>query len=154
MSDVLEIKLENLDKIVAAFVRFPRTVAGNLQAAGREAGALVIGQEGLQKYPSMTDANMPPYPYYERGKGTWTSPNNNTGSSERYGTQFTISAQPYITSIGNRATYAPYLGGAKQAQAMAKIGWRKLYDVAKERLGEITRIYQRWVDKTIREVGL
>jgi hypothetical protein len=37
---------------------------------------------------------------------------------------------------------------------MATIGWRKLFDVAKEKKAQITKIYQTWVNKTLREIGL
>jgi hypothetical protein len=85
-----------------------------------------------------------------------TSRGNNL-KSERYGTQFytQIPTGTMNTIIGNRASYAPFLADDdRQARAMAKKGWRKLWDVAKEKTGEITRIYQGWINRLIRKYNL
>jgi hypothetical protein len=37
---------------------------------------------------------------------------------------------------------------------MGAIGWRKILEVAREKLPEIVEIYTRWVKKTIEELGL
>ena len=82
---------------------------------------------------------------YRRGQ----SPN-----SEKYGSQWYIAEKKYGVKMGNRASYAGYLTGNDQANYMAGLGWRKLWDVAKEKQTKITAIFQKWVDKLIKDAGL
>jgi hypothetical protein len=56
--------------------------------------------------------------------------------------------------IGNIASYAEHVHGDKQAKHMAAIGWRKLWDVAKDKTKRITRIYNAWVDRALKLAGL
>jgi hypothetical protein len=56
--------------------------------------------------------------------------------------------------IGNRASYASYLGGDNQVGWAAGVGWRKLSEVAREKISEITRIYNAWIERLIKKVGL
>ena len=58
------------------------------------------------------------------------------------------------TRISNAASYAKHLAGEEQASHMKKLGWRKLKDVAQEKIGKIKRIFEKWIDYTIRELGL
>lgn len=154
MTETIHVEVQGLDKLQAALRRFPQQSQRYLQAAGEEAGKDLLKVEGLQKYPPETAANMPPTPYYIRGRGTEYG-YGNKGNSERLGTQwYTKPALPYGTEIGNRASYAPYVHGDEQARAMARIGWRKLFDVAMERLPQITKVYQKWVDKLLHDIGL
>ena len=153
--DLIRITVTGLDKIHAAFERFPHEIAQYLQQAGDEAAKTeILHERGLQSYPPATAANAPPTPYYVRGRGTQYK-SGNKGESERYGTQFYVESRGYLnTEIGNRSSYAKWLAGEEQAQAMAKIGWRKLLDVAKEKVPQITKVYQLWIDKLIRDLGL
>ena len=148
----LQIEIKGLDRIIAAFQKFPGAVARNMSQAGHQAASEVLDTTGLRSYPSHTDANMPPTPYYIRGSGTQTS-KGNLGNSERLGAKWKIQ-KGWSTRISNAVSYAEWVHGEKQAGAMAKIGWRKLFDVAKEKVGTITGIYNRWVAKTLRELGL
>lgn len=148
------IETEGIEKVTAALDRFPREIQHYLGQAGDEAAKRVIFEApGLKKYPPATAANQPPVPYYVRGRGTETA-RGNLGNSQRYGTQWYVETKGFYTEIGNRATYAKYLAGDEQARAMARIGWRKLVDVAQEKIGDITKVYQAWVDKLIRDLGL
>lgn len=153
MTDNIKIEIENADKIVAGLKRFPDEIKNNFAAAGQEAGAEIVGTEGLAKYPPETDANRPPTPYYIRNRGMQYK-TKNTGKSERYGTQYYVKRDTNGTAIGNRASYAKYLAGEEQARSMAKIGWRKIFDVAKEKIGIITNIFNKWTDYTIKKLGL
>ncbi len=56
--------------------------------------------------------------------------------------------------IGNRASYARHVHGDKQAKAMGKIGWKQLFKTAKEKIGDIKKVYDAWVAKAIRDLGL
>lgn len=151
----LTLTLTGMDKIVGALERFPRNIVQYMVMAGHESGTTILETQGLRKYPPATGANAPPYPFYIRGRGTETSKGHNTGKSEKYGSQFYVQPSSYGVVIGNRASYAKYLTDPDyQSARMAKIGWRKLIDVAYEKLADITRIYQAWIDKLIRDLDL
>ena len=151
--DNIQIEVKGLDRILKALDRFPGQIGKYIGQAGQEASdRVILPTQGLKKYPPPTAANAPPVPYYVRGKGTQYA-SYNRGNSERLGTQFYT--QPGLqTKIGNRASYAKYVVGENQASFMAPKGWRKLFDVAKEKTGDIRKVYQAWVDKCIKDLGL
>ena len=60
----------------------------------------------------------------------------------------------YITKVGNRASYADYVVGDGQAGPMGIIGWRKLREVAEEKMDLINQIYEAWIAKMIKDLGL
>ena len=154
MSD-FQIEIVGLDKLLAAFEKFPKKVARTMSQAGHEAAnKAILPTEGLQNYPPETAANMPPAPYYERGKGMWTSATRNTYKSENLGKQWYVKREGYKMRIGNRASYAKWVHGDEQAGAMAGHGWRKLVDVTKEKLSRIQKVYQAWTNKLLRELKL
>ncbi len=154
MTDV-HIKVVGIEKLQAALHKFPREIARYLSQAGESAAKdVVFKEEGLKKYPPQTAANAPPFPYYKRGVGTQTSQWHNTGSSEKYGTQWYVKKEGMGTLIGNRASYGIYVGGDKQPAHMKAKGWRKLVDVVTEKIPEITAIYQKWVNKLLKDLGL
>lgn len=76
-------------------------------------------------------------------------------TSERYGTQFYTRASSgggYVSVvIGNRASYATYLGFRRQARIPAARGWRKLGDIAFERRGEIAAIVREHIVEAIKK---
>ena len=150
----LSIKVTGLDQVRAALAQFPQQIGRYLSAAGTEAGNEIVDSPGLSQYPAATAANEPPTPYYVRGQGTQYA-NSNAGNSERLGTQFYVNADDsYKTTIGNRASYAPYVVGDEQARAMDAIGWRRLIDVAADKIETIRGIFQGWIDKMIKDLGL
>jgi hypothetical protein len=150
----VKISVEGLDKLIKGLERFPREIARYMSQAGHEAGEdVILPTQGLRKYPPATAANMPPTPYYIRGRGTQLK-RGNLGNSERLGTQFYIKRTGWNTAIGNRASYAKYVIGEQQASFMAPKGWRKLFDVAKDKKAKIQKVYQAWVDKALRDFGL
>jgi hypothetical protein len=150
----LEIELKGLDELERAMKKFPRTVAKNLGAAGKESAEdIILPTEGLRNYPPETAANKPPTPYYIRGVGTQTQSSNYL-NSERLGTRWNVTRRGHETRVSNPASYARYLHGEEQAGAMADIGWVKLWDTAKKKVKQITKVYQAWVAKTLKDVGL
>ncbi len=153
--DFIKITVDGDKKIVAALTKFPKEIAKYLQAAGAEAAKKeILPTQGLQKYPPATAANAPPEPYYIRGRGTMYK-SGLKATSERLGTQWYVKAsKSFSTELGNRTSYAKWAHGEEQARAMARIGWRKLGDVVSEKMGNIVRVYQAWVDKLIRDLGL
>ena len=155
MPSDIDIEVHGLEELKAAFAKFPTKVARNMsQAAHEAANRVILPTKGLQNYPPSTSANQPPTPYYIRGVGMQTSASRNLMNSENLGKQWTTKREGWTARIGNRASYAKWVHGDEQAEAMGAKGWRKLYDVAKEKIGAITKVYQGWVDKTLREAGL
>ena len=152
------IQIKGLDKLRKAFNKFPVMIAQHMSHAGKMVGIEVLKTRGLggggkNTYPGQTGANAPPTPYYKRGVGTQYK-SFNAGNSERYGTKWTVKSVGYRTTIGNVASYAPYLGGEGQSRHMKKIGWVKLTDAVTKKLPQIRRIYQLWVNKALRKAGL
>ncbi len=152
--DFIKIEVQGIEKITAALEKFPKEISKYLQFAGTEAADLALKTEGLQRYPPATAANAPPEPYYIRGRGTMTK-SGLRATSENLSKQWYVKAsKSFSTEIGNRASYARYVHGEEQARAMARIGWRKLGDVISEKMGDIVKVYQAWVDKLLRDLNL
>lgn len=155
MPENFTIKIEGLKELETAFKKFPAEVSKNVDAAGQEAAKkALLPTVGLQKYPPATAANFPPEPYYIRGRGTMRK-GVLKATSERLGTQWYVRKSGKLgTEIGNRASYARWVHGEEQAGAMARIGWRRLVDVAKEKTAMIIKIYDKWIKYTLKKVGL
>jgi hypothetical protein len=153
--DFIRIEVKGLKELQAAIAKFPQQSAKYLGQAGEEAAKRVLfTTEGLKKYPPAGAANAPPTPYYIRGRGTQYK-SGNTGKSEKLGTQWYAKRQGYTTLVGNRASYAKWVHGDEdQASFMAPKGWRKLLEVAKEKMDDILKVYDAWVDKLLKDVGL
>jgi hypothetical protein len=152
--EAINIKIEGLDKLIKKLGMWDSIITDTLQAASIEASNEVLNTQGLRAYPPETAANRPPEPYYIRGRGTQYK-SKNDGKSERYGTQFYTISSGYSATIGNRASYAEYLTSKDdQAEHMAKLGWRKLWDVAMEKQPKIQAIYQGWVNRALKMLGL
>lgn len=149
----IKVRAEGVSEILAKYGRMPHFLASKLKAAGKDAGVEVVNTRGLKNYPPPTGANAPPVPYYVRGVGTQYA-SRNLGNSEQYGARWDIKPGTRRTVVSNSASYAPYLAGERQARAMARIGWRKLFDVAKEKMRLITEIFSKAVDSALRQAGL
>ena len=151
---VMQVEVKGLDQLMAAFRKFPKQVARNMSTAAREAANdVILPTRGLQRYPKLTDANRPPTPYYLRGTGM-VYKNHTKMTSENLGKQWNVKREGYLARIGNRASYAKWVHGEEQAKAMGEKGWRKLLDVAKEKIVPVTKIYNRWVAKTLKDLGV
>ena len=157
MSGTIKVDVQGLTELQFALKRWPVEVNGYLQSAGKEAASDVLNTVGLQRYPQSGPGNQPPAPYWERGYGMVRStygPAQRRDSSQRYGTRWTVRQAGYGTEIGNNASYARYLGGEEQAGWAAAIGWRKLSDVVEDKMTSITAVYDAWVNKLLRSLGL
>lgn len=154
MADPINLHIEGMDELHAAMRKFESESKRYMGAAGQESAEVIIDSPGLRKYPPAGPGNQPPTPYYIRGRGMQYA-NGNAMNSERYGTQFYTEQRDYQTKVGNRSSYAEYLAGEDtQLPYMAAIGWRKLIDVLRDKLPDIGRIYQAWIDKLIKDIGL
>jgi hypothetical protein len=151
----IETEISGLDRIMKGLKKFPFQIKKNFIQAGHQAAFdVILKTEGLQAYPPETAANMPPAPYYIRGVGTQGA-SKNYHNSENLGKQWFVKRQEPIGSrIYNRASYAKWMHGEDQAKAMKRIGWKKLFETAKSKLGEIQKVYQAWVNKTIKDLDL
>lgn len=151
------IEVKGLDKVIQAIgdMADPRHVGIYLAKAGQEAASKILQTKGLQNYPDMSKGNKPPVPYYIRGRGTETALGN-LNESERLGTQFYIDrdVSNFTTKIGNRASYADDVVGDNQKAIFGIIGWRKLREVADEKMDLINQIYEAWIEKMIRDLKL
>ena len=152
----LKIKVEGLDKLMKGFERFPREIAREMSQAGHESADVILNTQGMRNYPPLTSANFPPVPYYQRGFGVrGSSAAYNRAVSENLGKKWHVRRLGSGgTEIGNVASYAKYVHGDEQAKAMAAIGWRKLKDVASEKTDKIRVVYQKWINRLIRRLGL
>jgi len=166
--NTISVRVIGLDKIIKAFDRFPLEIRKNMNQAGSEAAKRVILKtEGLQKYPpggpgapqaqNWTDKQRR-YFFWALNAGIIEVPyrRGQSPGSQRAGTQWYVESSGAMnTLIGNRASYAPYLHGREsQSPYMANRGWRKLWDVAQEKVKDIGKVYQAWVNKTIKDLGL
>ncbi len=149
----MSIRLEGDKRLRQALARFPAILAEYLRKAGEEASELILETEGLRSYPPATPANQPPTPYYARGQGMQYE-SYNDGRSEQYNEQWRTEQRGYGAVIENSASYAGHLAGEEQSQAMAEIGWRKLWDVTQEKALQVAAIYNAWVGKALRKAGL
>jgi hypothetical protein len=169
MPDPINISFRGLNELNAKLNKLGKSLEKYLSSGAQQAGKEIVKTEGLQKYPPTTESNQPgryslvnkkPMGYYTRGKG-WNYPlvkngnvvgYKNTKSSENYGKQFHVDKVPYGARIGNRASYAPYLTDEKdQSKYMASRGWRKLKDVANEKIEQIKQTLQTWIDKALKD---
>lgn len=151
---MIKIDVKNLEKVISNLEKIGGDLPNYIQAANQQASREILDTQGLRKYPPSTAANMPPTPYYIRGVGTQTA-SGNMGNSQRLGSQWKVTPYGKVgMKISNDVTYAPYVHGNNQAGHMARIGWRKLEEVAREKVGAIAEIYNRWIDKLIKDKGL
>jgi hypothetical protein len=149
----ISVKVIGLDKLRQALQDVPDELERTVKGAGNEIGETILRTEGLREYPPATEANSPPTPYYIRGRGMQYKRGNNH-SSERLRAQYYVETHGTDITIGNRASYAGWVSGEEQARAMGAKGWRKLLEVAEEKLPEITRIYNDWVERGLKKLGL
>jgi phage gpG-like protein len=163
---IIDIDVKGLDIVARNMKEFGDEIRRDISAAGREAGEEVVNTVGARRYPPATAANQPGRTrvdgsrmgYYVRGRGAMVPTRGggykSLGNSERYGSRFTIKREGYGATIGNNASYAKYLGGEEQAKRMEAIGWRKLIDIANEKVHRITEIYDAWIARLINRLDL
>jgi hypothetical protein len=156
MGDSFKIELQGAEELQLALQRVSQMLDTYMQAAGAEAVKNeILPTEGIQTYPPESAGNQPPPPYYIRGQGTQVSYSRNLNNSERLGTRWNTTGVPYGVSLSNAASYSGFVHGREtQAEAMGRIGWRKLWDVAEEKRAAITSVFQRWFEKLMHDAGL
>lgn len=149
----MNVKLLGLYELIRILDRHPREIYVSFREAGKTVFKNVIAPTRGIKYPPLSKQRRT-IPYYKRGTGTQYARGRNDHKSERLGTKWYAKAQTqggrFATYVGNVASYAPYVHGEKQARRMAGFGWRRLWDVVKEKTPEIVRVYQDFVNQVIR----
>ena len=152
--DFINLDVLGVDELLKHLESIPRDMQSYMQAAAAESLRVVLNTRGIRSYPPETAANKPPVPYYIRGRGMQVSQNRNLGNSERYGTKWNAVKTPYGAKAGNSVSYARKLASDDQLPHLGRIGWRKLSDVATEKLPEIKEIFQGWVNKLLKDLRL
>ena len=115
-----------------------------------EAAIYVKGQ--IAQYPSPTFRNMPPVPYYIRGRGTQVSANRNLGNSEDLGQKWTIKGMKggLQQIIGNIVSYGPKVQGPNQQPLFKQIGWKTTDEVMKNEDEKVLKQIKARVDIILR----
>lgn len=166
MPGTIHIEVKGLKELQAAIAKFPRMVEIYMGKAGQEAAdRVILNTAGLRKYPP--DAARAPqaqnwtdkqrrYFFWALRQGIIEVPYRRTLSpgSENFGKQWYVKRKGFSTEIGNRASYAHWLSGDDQSAYQAARGWRKLLDVANEKLPQITKVYNAWVAKLLKDIKL
>ena len=75
------------------------------------------------------------------------------GQPSQYGKQWNTKVYADKVVIGNRASYAQFVGGDKQPIHMHTKGWRVLANVARMKIPVIRRIYERWIARGLKRAG-
>ena len=158
----IEVDAEALQR---ALERAPNELRRQLSQAGRQAAQTVLRTEGLRNYPAQRPPKDPRRGY-TRGRGSYyiraDGSRKQYYNSERAGSHWNVrTTSDYKTIIGNRVSYAPYLYGTKgktgdigQSIEMGKRGWRQIWEVAQQKVREITRIYEAWIERALMRSGL
>lgn len=151
----IEIKITGLKEIERKLNAIPGKLRLMQDELTGSASRIVLTDRGGGKpfYPPTTEHNQPPTPYYERGVGEhWAT--HVEYNSERMHEKFITESRGWASHIRNTASYSPDVIGSTQKPLMKEIGWRKLIDVAREKVPEITKAWNRIVNKAIKQTGL
>ena len=108
-----------------------------------EAVAAKIEEENYD-YPPATAANKPPTPFYIRGTGTQLKSRNLKNSEDlesAWGREYTFKKKKISLLITNRASYATFVVGKRQAWYMALKGWPNVYVYVRRKRKDLARIY-------------
>ena len=145
----IRIQVEGLDTVIRNIDAIGADLPRYIMGAGKETADNVLSVQGLRKYPPRTRANQPPPPYYIRKRGTQLA-SRNLENSEMLGTRWNVKSLGGLSiEISNPVSYAEWVHGERQARAMRRIGWKKLSEVAIEKVKTIEAIYNKWINKLV-----
>ena len=157
----VKLAIRGLDKVKAAMDQFPDHIQKAVGFAQKEMVKNILDTKGLRNYAPLSSANQPPgnagRGYYSRGKGWMRKTGSGytlVPSSKNLGKKWYATPNGFSTKVGNPTTYAPYLHGDEQVSWAVKVGWRKLAEVAEEKLDESVAIYERHITALIKRLGL
>jgi hypothetical protein len=169
-----DLMVNGLDKLTKSFDRYPAEIGAQMKLAGIDASKLILQTKGLRLYPEKTERNQPGRvkavtfasgktaefrtSYYQRSYGTMTPVRGGgyklIGASERFGTKWYTKQKGMDTVVGNNASYAAFLSGNNQVAWAAQVGWRKLREVADQKMTQIRAIYAQHISLVTRKLGL
>ena len=157
----VQMKIQGMDRVVAALGQFQREIYMAVGLAGKDMAKNITDTKGLQNYPPSSERNTPPGKngngYYIRGRGWMRKSGADytlVPSSERLGTRWFTRVQSFHTYVSNTASYAEFIHGDRQPLWAKTVGWRKLAEVANEKMGQSVIIYERHIQALIRRLGL
>lgn len=159
---------EQYDRDVAAIQKkidaIPNELDRNWAAASDEAAKEILMSPGIVDYPIQKIGVPQPfktdksrrYFFAALRRGEITVPyRRGQGKSQTYGKQWYVETSGMTATIANRATYARYLAGETEQSAYMKArGWRKIKEVADEKLPEIIKIYEGWTGRALKNLKL
>jgi hypothetical protein len=151
---MINLNVKGMDKVQAGLKQLATAIPQTMKNITQEVGSEVLDTTGLRSYPGLTAANMPPTPYYIRGKGTQYK-SGNSGKSENLGKQWKVdNPDTFSVRMKNDVSYAPFVNGEDQASALKAIGWRILPEVAQEKIDKLRAIVEAWITRMIVKAGL
>lgn len=151
---MINLNVKGMDKVQAGLKQLAKEIPKTMKNITKEVESEVLNTTGLRSYPGFTAANMPPTPYYIRGKGTQYL-SGNSGKSEQLGKQWKIdNPSDFTVRLKNDVSYAPFVHGIEQARVMAAIGWKQLAVVAEEKIDKLRAIVEAWITRMITKAGL
>lgn len=155
MSSANQKAIKELTRVEKALKMLMPRIKKDLSAGGmREVAMEIVQTRGIMLYPPSGAGNRPPTPYYIRGVGMQYA-TRNTGSSEKFGSSWTTKSEGYTLIASNSASYGGFVSGDRdQAAHMAKIGWKRIIDVVNEKRVKLGKIIGKWVQRSIKKVGL
>ena len=142
-----EVKIEGLDKLVKKLGQIEADKV--TRQALRKAGKNIIHE--ASEYPTQPAPKNPKYRYI-RGSGTMYVPTGRIQkTSEVLGKKWYIKGEPRKVTVGNRASYAPYVQGEEQASLHKRTGWKRLDKTAEEQLPDIVKEIQQEIERKWRQ---
>lgn len=145
------VTVNGLAEYEAFMANLPDIIAGGIQDAAPYAASLVTADQGGGHpfYPSTTDHNSPPAPYYERYVGEYMPGGTVASFSEQMGERFDNFVEGWDLHITNSASYAEKVIGELQDPFFAAIGWQRLGDVAANVIDGIVAWYENTIQARI-----
>lgn len=158
MSEWMHVKVD-ADQFERAIRDLPRCFQNETMIAGSKIAKLVLGTEGVKKYPPLTTQKRDEGPgsrWYERGRGMAYRSQagvSYSNTSEKYGTQWSHTVKPNEVRLKNAASYGWYLGGHKQPSRMKKFGWKKVTTVIRDKMSMIKSLYKAAIRRAVKRAG-
>lgn len=161
----VEMDEASLRELQAKFAAISSELERNWARASEEVAHEIVEVEGLKQYPINTAGAPQPFKsdksrrYFfaalRRGEIEVPYRRGQSPGSETYAKRWYVEVSGLTATIGNNASYARYLSHeTEQSGYMAARGWRKLKEVAEEKLPDIIKIYEGWTGRAMKNLGI
>jgi hypothetical protein len=137
----MTIQVIGLDKVYQKMEK----LAGSKIADDTMKAYAILVQGDVTPYPDKTEANYPPPPYYERGKGV-VGATKILKTSENLHDKWKLKTGSRVI-LENTASYSGFVQGLKQAKFHADRGWKNAYKRADEMIDQLHKIFHRLFEK-------